>query len=158
MFGSDTGKAHRATAKFMKWLCYVAIPGSRCQKNKLVAIGNAWIGRFSFLIQKQNAITIQHSITNARQKEMRSGTHVNHGYSNEFLDSDRTANVYFTSDVDAKNRIRSLNEYSKINLNAIRRAGMHDDGVFNDCQLSDQEFDDEVALVLQHSLSVCFQT
>ena len=47
---------------------------------------------------------------------------------------------------------------SKINLNAIRRAGMHDDGVFNDCQLSDQEFDDEVALVLQHSLSVCFQT
>ena len=40
------------------------------------------------------------------------------------------ANVYFTSDVDAKNRIRSLNEVSKINLNAIRRAGMHDDGVF----------------------------
>ena len=30
----DTGKAHRAAAKFMKWLCYVAIPGSRCQKNK----------------------------------------------------------------------------------------------------------------------------
>ena len=24
---------------------------------------------------------------------------------------------------------------------------MHDDGVFNDCQLSDQEFDDEVASV-----------
>ena len=33
-----------------------------------------------------------------------------------FLDSDRTANVYFTSDVGAKNRIRSLNEFSKINL------------------------------------------
>lgn len=32
-------------------------------------IGNVWIGRFSFLIQKQNAITIQHSITNARQKK-----------------------------------------------------------------------------------------
>ena len=30
----DTGKAHRAAAKFMKWLCYVAIPGSRCQQNK----------------------------------------------------------------------------------------------------------------------------
>ena len=44
----DTGKAHRAAAKFMKWLCYVAIPGSRCQNNKSVAIGNAWIGRFSF--------------------------------------------------------------------------------------------------------------
>ena len=97
----NIGKAQRAAAKFMKWLCYVAIPGSRCQKNKSVAIGNAWIGRFSFLIQKQNAITIQHSITNARQKEMRSGTHVNHGHSDEFLGSDRTANVYFTSDVDA---------------------------------------------------------
>ena len=24
---------------------------------------------------------------------------------------------------------------------------MHDDGVFNDCQLSDQEFDDEVASI-----------
>ena len=86
-------------------------------------------------------------ITTARQKELRSGVHVNHGYSNEFLDSDRTANVYFSSDVDAKNRVRSLNEFSKINLNAIRRAGRHDDGVFNDCQLSDQEFDDEIASI-----------
>ena len=32
-------------------------------------------------------------------------------------------------------------------MNAIRRAGMHDDGVFNDCQLSDQEFDDEIASI-----------
>ena len=55
-------------AKFMKWLCYVAIPGSRCQKNKSIAIGNAWIGRFSFLIQKQNALTIQHSITKKSYK------------------------------------------------------------------------------------------
>lgn len=52
-----------------------------------------------------------------------------------FLDSDRT-DIYFTSDVEAKNRITSLNEFSKINLNAIRRAGKHDDGVFNDCKLS----------------------
>ena len=37
-------------------------------------------------------ITIEHSITTARQKELRSGVHVNHGYSNEFLDSDRAAN------------------------------------------------------------------
>ena len=74
--------------------------------------------------------------------------HVNHGYSNEFLNSHKTANVYFTSDVDAKNRIRSLNEFSKIILNAIRRAGMHDDGVFNDCQLSDQEFNDEIASIV----------
>ena len=106
----DTGKAQRVAAKFLKRLCYAVIPGSRCQKNKTVAIGNAWIGSFSFLIQKQNAITIQHSITNVGQKELRSGVHVNHGYSNEFLDSDRTANVYFTSDIDTKNRIRSLNE------------------------------------------------
>ena len=52
------------------------------------------------------------------------------------------ANVYFAGDIDAKNRIRSLNEFSKINLNAMRREGMHDDRVFNDCQFSDQEFDD----------------
>ena len=72
----DTGKAQRGAAKFMKWLCYVDISGSRCQKNKSVAIGSAWIGRFSFLIQRRNAITIQHSVTNSRKKEMRSGTHV----------------------------------------------------------------------------------
>ena len=57
----DTGKAHHVAAKFMKWLslsCFACCyPGSRCQKNKSVAIGNAWIGRFSFLLQKQNAIT-----------------------------------------------------------------------------------------------------
>ena len=54
-------------------------------------------------------------ITNARKKEMRSDIHANHGYINEFLDSDRMANVYFTSDIDARNRIRSLTEFSKIN-------------------------------------------
>ena len=68
---------------------------------------------------------------------MRSGTHVNQGYSIEFLDSDRVANVYFTSDVDAKSRISSLNEFYRINLNDIRRAGAHDDGVFNECKISD---------------------
>ena len=143
----DTGKAHRAAAKFMKWLCYVAIPGSRCQKNKSIAIGNAWIGRFSFLIQKQNALTIQHSITNARQKEMRYGSHVKHGYSNEFLDSDRVANVYFTSDVDVKSRMSGLNEFYRINLNDVRRAGAHDDGVFNECMTSDQETDNDIASI-----------
>ena len=40
--------------------------------------------------------------------------------------------------------VSSLNEFSKINLNEIRRTSMHDDGVFNDCQLSDQEFDEEI--------------
>ena len=94
---------------------------------------------------------------------MWSGSHVNHGYSNEFLDSDRTANVYFTitSDVDAENRIRSLNEFSKINLNAIRRTGMHDDRVFDNCQLRDQEFDDEIASIdsqtsmMDYTFTVC---
>ena len=52
--------------------------------------------------------------------------------------------------------IRNLNEFSRINLNAIRRAGMHDDGVFNDCQLSDQEFDYEIdsqTNVMDHNAS-----
>ena len=43
--------------------------------------------------------------------------------------------------------VSSLNEFSKINLNEIRRAGVHDDGVFNECKLSDQEFDDEIASI-----------
>ena len=49
----------------------------------------------------------------------------------------------YTSDVDAKSRISSLNEFSKINLKEIRGAVVHDDGVFIECKLSDQEFDDE---------------
>ena len=50
-----------------------------------------------------------------------------------------------TSDVDAKSRISSLNEFYRINLNEIRRAGVHDDGVLNECKFSDQEFDDDIA-------------
>ena len=53
----------------------------------------------------------------------------------------------YTSDVDAKSRVSSLNEFSKINLNEIRRAGVHDDGVFNECKISDQEFDDDIASI-----------
>ena len=34
-----------------------------------------------------------------------------------------------------------------INLNEIRRAGAHDDGVFNECKVSDQEFDDDIASI-----------
>ena len=37
---------------------------------------------------------------------------------------DKIANTYFTSDADAKNRVRSLNEYNKINLNEMRRTNM----------------------------------
>ena len=29
----------------------------------------------------------------------------------------------------------------------IRRAGADEDGVFNECELSDQEFDDEIASI-----------
>ena len=57
---------------------------------------------------------------------MRNGSHVKHGYSNEFLDSDRVSNVYFTSDVDAKSRISSFNDFYRLNLNDVRRAGAHD--------------------------------
>ena len=41
----------------------------------------------------------------------------------------------------------SLNDFYRINLNEIRRAGVHDDGVFNECKFSDQEFDDEIASI-----------
>ena len=73
--------------------------------------------------------------------------YVKHGYSNEFLDSDRVANVYFTSDVGAKSRISGLNDFYRINLNDVRRAGAHDDGVFNECKISDQESDDDIASI-----------
>lgn len=66
------------------------------------------------LLQKRNAITIQHSIAEAKRKELSSGIKVN-----EYLDTGRIANVYFTSDVDAKLRIRDLNEYDEIDLNKI---------------------------------------
>ena len=57
------------------------------------------------------------------------------------------SNVYFTSDVDAKSRISSLNEFYRINLNDVRRAGAHDDGIFNECMISDPESDDDIASI-----------
>ena len=76
--------------------------------------------------QQQNAMTIHHSIATARQKELRSGVNVNQDRGNEFLASGGIVNVYFTSDVDAKDRIRSLNEFDMINLNEIRRTTVYD--------------------------------
>ena len=35
----------------------------------------------------------------------------------------------------------------RINLNDVRRAGAHDDGVFNECMISDQESDNENASI-----------
>ena len=35
----------------------------------------------------------------------------------------------------------------RINLNDVRRAGAHDDGVFNECKISDQESDDDIASI-----------
>ena len=32
-------------------------------------------------------------------------------------------------------------------MNDIRRAGAHDDGVFNECKISDQESDDDIASI-----------
>lgn len=90
------------------------------------------------LLQKRNAITIQYSIAEARQKELRSGINVN-----EYLDTCRIANVYFTSDVDAKLRIRDLNEYDEINLNKIGRTSVYDDdGIFKYSQHSGHDFDE----------------
>ena len=67
------------------------------------------------------AITIKNSIKTARQNALRTGVNTHHEYSNDYLDSDKIANMYFTSDVDAKKRVRDLNEYNKINLNEMRR-------------------------------------
>ena len=95
-------------------------------------------------MQKQNAITIQNSIKTARQKALRTGANTYHEFSNDYLDSDKIANICFTSDVDAKNRVRHLNEYNKINLNEMRRKNVLDDGVFNISQDSNHDFDNDV--------------
>ena len=52
--------------------------------------------------------------------------------------------MYFTSDVDTKDRDRSLNEYSKINLSEMRRKSMPDDGVFNISQNRNHSVDNDV--------------
>ena len=61
---------------------------------------------------------------NTRRKEIRNGAKTNHEFSYGFLDSDKIANAYFISDVDANDRVRGLNEYKKLNLNEIRRKNM----------------------------------
>ena len=73
-----------------------------------------------------------------------SGINVDHEHGNEYLDTCRMANVYFTSDVDAKGRMRDLNEHDKINGNKIRRTSLYDDEMFNDSQNSEHDFDEEV--------------
>ena len=50
----------------------------------------------------------------------RTDANIHHEYNNDYLNSDKIANIYFTSDVDARNRVRDLNEYNKINLNEMR--------------------------------------
>lgn len=49
-----------------------------------------------------------------------------------------------TSGVDARNRVRDLNGYNKINLKEIRRKNMPDDGVFNVSQNSNHDLDNDV--------------
>ena len=72
---------------------------------------------------------------------MKSGINVNHEYGKEYLDSDRIANLYFTSDKDAKERIRSLNNLDMDNLNNIRRSSDSKGGIFSVCQCSDHGVD-----------------
>ena len=67
-----------------------------------------------------------------------------HEYNNDYLNSDKIANIYFTSDVDARNRVRDLNEYNKINLNEIRRENRPDHGVFSISQYSNHNVDNDV--------------
>ena len=55
----------------------------------------------------------------SRQKVLRTGANTHHEYNNDYLNSDKIANIFFTSDFDARNRVRDLNEYNKINLNEI---------------------------------------
>ena len=57
----------------------------------------------------------------SRQKVLRTGANTHHEYNNDYLNSDKIANIYFTSDVDARNGVRDLNEYNKINLSEMRR-------------------------------------
>ena len=52
--------------------------------------------------------------------------------------------MYFTSDVEAKDKVRGLNEFNKINLNEMRRKNMLDDGFFNICQHSNHDVDNDV--------------
>ena len=47
-----------------------------------------------------------------------------------------------------RSRINSLNDFYRISLDDVRRAGAHDDGVFNECKISDQESDDDIASLL----------
>ena len=43
--------------------------------------------------------------------------------------------------------ISGLNEFYRINLNDVRRAGAHDDGVFNGCMINDQEAANDIAFI-----------
>ena len=65
-------------------------------------------------------------------------------YNNDYLNSDKIANIYFTGGVDARNRVRDLNEYNKIHLNEMGRKNMPDDGAFNISQNSYHNVDNDV--------------
>ena len=67
------------------------------------------------------------------KKELKSGIN-GREFRKEYLDSYGIATVYFTGDKDAKERIRSLNDLDKNDLNKIRRSSEDKDGIFNDCQ------------------------
>jgi len=106
-----------------------------------------------FLSYYKNAVLILNSIAVARKKELKSGINVNHEYGKEYLDSDRIANVYFTSDKDAKERIRSLNNLDMDNLNNIRRSSDSKGGIFSVCQCSDHGVDNIDSIDSRQSLN-----
>ena len=95
-------------------------------------------------MRRQNATTIQNSIKTAGRKAPRTGANTHQEYNNDYFNSDKIANICFTSDVDASSRVRDLHEYNKINLNEMRRKDMPDDGAFNLGQNSTHSIDDDV--------------
>ena len=99
-------------------------------------------GLVDFRFYRRNKM--QSLFKTARQQVLRTGANTHHEYYYNYLNPDKIANIYFTSDVDARNRVRDLNENNKINLNEMRRNNMPDDGVFNISQNSNHNVDNDV--------------
>ena len=97
-----------------------------------------------FLFATKNHFFDRQTDWQTDRQTVRLGSHLIINGSNDYLDSDKVANIYFTSDVDVRNRVRDLNEYNKINLNEMRRKNMADDGVFNNSQNSNHNVDNDV--------------
>ena len=90
------------------------------------------------------AVAERNKIQSLFKIRSRTGANIHHEYNNDYLNSDKIANIFFTSDFDARNRVRDLNEYNKIHLNEMGRKNMPDDGAFNISQNSYHNVDNDV--------------